>query len=112
MVHLITRQVSTAVEDLQEVIQTLFNGETKEDSPNILWSLYFNIKEYDNNWGDKTQSNLYFGVGPNSSVDIDYHVIQVSFSFIRYNNVTVYYSINHSRVLHSGQEYFPVYVSR
>lgn len=79
VVHLITPQVSTAVEDLKEVIQTLFHGCSKSDvpKPNILWSLHFNMKEYQSS-SNGSPSNVYYGSGPNSSIDIDDYVTQVS----------------------------------
>ncbi|KAK4014698.1 rab proteins geranylgeranyltransferase component A 1 [Daphnia magna] len=77
VVHLITRQVTTAVEDLREVIDAVFCSGEKEalDKPNIIWSLHFNINEYDSPEG-KLPSNVYSCPGPDLFLDFDDHVIK------------------------------------
>ncbi|XP_046453961.1 rab proteins geranylgeranyltransferase component A 2-like [Daphnia pulex] len=80
VVHLITRQVTTAIEDLREVIDTFFStGESNENEalhkPQIIWSLHFNINEYES-YADMLPLNMYSSPGPNSSMDFDNHVIQ------------------------------------
>lgn len=79
VVHLITRQVTTAVEDLREVIDAVFCSGEKEalDKPNIIWSLHFNINEYDSPEG-KLPSNVYSCPGPDLFLDFDDHVIKVN----------------------------------
>lgn len=78
VVHLITRQVTTAVEDLREAIDALFCNDEKEAGrkPNIIWTLHFNINEYDSPAG-KLPPNVYSCPGPDSSIDFDDHVIKV-----------------------------------
>ncbi len=85
MVHLITRQVTTATEDLREIIDTFFSAvEANENEalhkPQIIWSLHFNINEYES-YADMLPSNVYSSPGPNSSMDFDDHVIQVIIIF-------------------------------
>nr|CAH0099335.1 unnamed protein product [Daphnia galeata] len=80
VVHLITHQVTTAVEDLKEAIDTFFtvfesNKNEALNKPQIIWSLHFNINEYNSPAG-MLPSNVYSSPGPNSSIDFDDHVIQ------------------------------------
>jgi|688.fasta_scaffold224786_2 hypothetical protein len=88
VVHLITHQVTTAVEDLKEAIDTFFtvfesNKNEALNKPQIIWSLHFNINEYNSPAG-MLPSNVYSSPGPNSSIDFDDHVIQVIIVFILY----------------------------
>ena len=85
VVHLITRRVTTAVEDLREVIEAFFNAvefnkNETSNKPQIIWSLHFNINEYDCTAG-MLPSNVYSSPGPNSSIDFDDYVIQVNIIF-------------------------------
>lgn len=69
-----TRQVTSAEEDLKEAIDTLFYS--GNDRPKILWSLHFTTNEYDNR-ADNLPSNVYLCSGPNSMLDCDDYVIEV-----------------------------------
>lgn len=75
MVHLITPQVSSAVEDLSHAITALFKTEDVQ-RPKVLWSLHFNVHEYENASGS-LPPNVYASPGPSSVLDLDDYVLQV-----------------------------------
>ena len=79
VVHLITRQTTTAIEDLRKIIDSLFYSDQNADErkPKIIWSLHFNVNEYDSP-ADKLPSNVYSSLGPNLSIDFDDHVVHVN----------------------------------
>lgn len=95
VVHLISRQSITAVEDLKGVISKLFccDNISSGNKPSVIWSLYFNMQLYEKQIGEKIPSNVYLCSGPDSRIDLDDYVLQVHrfSSIVRYTNITSFF---------------------
>lgn len=75
-----TRQKGTAEEDLMSVAKKVMNfaGESDESKPNIVWSMFFNMKDTSTcDLGANTPSNLFLTSGPDLDLDFDFAIKQV-----------------------------------
>jgi len=81
VVHLITPQGTTAVEDLEHVLTALFKSDVTQ-RPNVLWSLHFNVHQYENPEAGSLPSNVFTTAGPNSILDLDDNVLQAKKVFL------------------------------
>ncbi|KAM9274161.1 rab proteins geranylgeranyltransferase component A 1 isoform 2-T4 [Morus bassanus] len=91
LVHLTCPSTKTAREDLEPVVQKLFNlnTETETDNeelekPRVLWAVYFNMRDssgVDRNSYDGLPSNVYVCSGPDSALGNDCAVKQAETIF-------------------------------
>ncbi|CAB3362953.1 Hypothetical predicted protein [Cloeon dipterum] len=79
MVHMTTKQKGSAEEDLMSVAKKLMNfpGETDESKPNLVWSMFFNMKDTSTcDLGANTPTNLFLTSGPDLDLDFDFAIKQ------------------------------------
>ncbi|NXA54169.1 RAE2 geranylgeranyltransferase, partial [Nothocercus julius] len=93
LVHLTCPSTKTAREDLQPVVQKLFNLNTETekeieneevDKPRVLWAVYFNMRDssgIDRSSYDRLPSNVYVCSGPDSALGNDCAVRQAETIF-------------------------------
>ncbi|XP_062440828.1 rab proteins geranylgeranyltransferase component A 1 isoform X3 [Rhea pennata] len=93
LVHLTCPSTKTAREDLEPVVQKLFNLNTeteketeneKLEKPRVLWAVYFNMRDssgIDRNTYDGLPSNVYVCSGPDSALGNDCAVKQAETIF-------------------------------
>ncbi|KAK2528955.1 rab proteins geranylgeranyltransferase component a 2-like [Columba guinea] len=91
LVHLTCPSTKTAREDLEPVVQKLFNLNTEKDAeneelekPRVLWAVYFNMRDssgVDRNSYDRLPSNVYVCSGPDSALGNDCAVKQAETIF-------------------------------
>ncbi|XP_025917060.1 rab proteins geranylgeranyltransferase component A 1 isoform X4 [Apteryx rowi] len=93
LVHLTCPSTKTAREDLEPVIQKLFNLNTETEKeteneelekPRVLWAVYFNMRDssgIDRNSYDSLPSNVYVCSGPDSALGNDCAVKQAETIF-------------------------------
>ncbi|NXP44038.1 RAE2 geranylgeranyltransferase, partial [Heliornis fulica] len=91
LVHLTCPSTETAREDLEPVVQKLFNLNTEKeteneelDKPRVLWAVYFNIRDssgIDRNSYDGLPSNVHVCSGPDSALGNDCAVKQAETIF-------------------------------
>ncbi|NXV74619.1 RAE2 geranylgeranyltransferase, partial [Atlantisia rogersi] len=91
LVHLTCPSTKTAREDLEPVVQKLFNLNTEKeteneelDKPRVLWAVYFNMRDssgIDRNSYDGLPSNVYVCSGPDSALGNDCAVKQAETIF-------------------------------
>ncbi|OPJ89645.1 rab proteins geranylgeranyltransferase component A 2-like [Patagioenas fasciata monilis] len=91
LVHLTCPSTKTAREDLEPVVQKLFNVNTEKDAeneelekPRVLWAVYFNMRDssgIDRNSYDRLPSNVYVCSGPDSALGNDCAVKQAETIF-------------------------------
>jgi len=80
MIHMTTKQKGTAQEDLMSVAKKVMNfaGESDDSKPNIVWSMFFNMKDTTTcDLGANTPSNLFLTSGPDLDLDFDFAIKQV-----------------------------------
>ncbi|KAM6061724.1 rab proteins geranylgeranyltransferase component A 1 isoform 2-T2 [Chlamydotis macqueenii] len=86
LVHLTCPSTKTAREDLEPVVQKLFNLNTEKETeveklekPRVLWAVYFNVRDssgIDKNSYDGLPTNVYVCSGPDSALGNDCAVKQ------------------------------------
>ncbi|NXF32499.1 RAE2 geranylgeranyltransferase, partial [Nyctibius bracteatus] len=91
LVHLTCPSTKTAREDLEPVVQKLFNLNTEKETeneelekPRVLWAVYFNMRDssgIDKNSYDGLPSNVYVCSGPDSALGNDCAVKQAETIF-------------------------------
>ncbi|KAM9599871.1 rab proteins geranylgeranyltransferase component A 1 [Morphnus guianensis] len=91
LVHLTCPSTKTAREDLEPVVQKLFNLNTEKETdneelekPRVLWAVYFNMRDssgVDKNSYDGLPSNVYVCSGPDSALGNDCAVKQAETIF-------------------------------
>ncbi|XP_054069663.1 rab proteins geranylgeranyltransferase component A 1 isoform X2 [Rissa tridactyla] len=91
LVHLTCPSTKTAREDLEPVVQKLFNLNTEKETeneelekPRVLWAVYFNMRDssgIDKNSYDGLPSNVYVCSGPDSALGNDCAVKQAEAIF-------------------------------
>ncbi|NXI96601.1 RAE2 geranylgeranyltransferase, partial [Psophia crepitans] len=91
LVHLTCPSTKTAREDLEPVVQKLFNLNTGKETeneelekPRVLWAVYFNMRDssgIDKNLFDGLPSNVYVCSGPDSALGNDCAVKQAETIF-------------------------------
>nr|XP_021156524.1 rab proteins geranylgeranyltransferase component A 2-like [Columba livia] len=91
LVHLTCPSTKTAREDLEPVVQKLFNLNTEKDAeneelekPRVLWAVYFNMRDssgVDRSSYDRLPSNVYVCSGPDSALGNDCAVKQAETIF-------------------------------
>ncbi|XP_010115093.1 PREDICTED: rab proteins geranylgeranyltransferase component A 2-like, partial [Chlamydotis macqueenii] len=91
LVHLTCPSTKTAREDLEPVVQKLFNLNTEKETeveelekPRVLWAVYFNVRDssgIDKNLYDGLPTNVYVCSGPDSALGNDCAVKQAETIF-------------------------------